>query len=828
MRVIIKALLISLIEKKARTFLVLFSIAVSAALIFANEAFSTTVSQRFYDADTRWSGYSDFIIEPRQSVGAEEWIDPAQLAKYSDTLEYSFSFIQEKALYMPSLEQMHYFSIIGADIAEFNRHNPVTLAQGSFDDWGGNKIIVGTTYANEYGFKLNDTIRLELNNAEYDFTIAGISEVKGMFLREFADGGFILAPKETVSQIFQADTNLVFLKMKDRSGRVAFLQQLTQDFPDFSVRYGINDEVIAAETQNSVMPFQVSSIVVIFMCMFIIYTAFHLVTLERIPIVGVLRSVGCTRKRINLILIVESACLGAVGGFFGCFLGLLVLMYIKSIMFTGEEAVINTTVNFGTREVLTAIGAAVIITAVSAVMPILRLTKTPIKAIILNDLGSKESKRSLWWIVGLLLMAACLVVPPFLQGNFTGMIIAVSLATGALVGLVPLAPFLTRHLSRLAGRLPFLPHDVVLGIRNIRDNSSLMNNIQLFSASIAIVAFMASMFGTMGHDLLLAFTRDMTYDVSVVLRHSDQDTLKTLNAIEGVEASAGYLGMHTAVLNHDTFMNALYGIDNPDFFNFNGVQGLENAQVALAGLNDGKHIVTTNLLKGKLGLNLGDKLMLQFGSDQAEYTITGFVDTNLGIGHAGFISSENYRADMGVADYNQIYVKGSVGQEQLKNNILRALGKEVMSIKTKDEFTQSNADKVIGIFTAINTYCYVALLVGIIGIVNNLIASFIERKRSFAMYRCVGMSKRSLNRMLMAEAVGMGVLGVSFGILCALVMSSSIPAAVTTLWGKVTLQLAVKEMVIIAVVGIVAMLAISAIPVMRSKKMSLIETIKYE
>jgi hypothetical protein len=55
MRVIIKALLISLIEKKARTFLVLFSIAVSAALIFANEAFSTTVSQRFYDADTRYS-----------------------------------------------------------------------------------------------------------------------------------------------------------------------------------------------------------------------------------------------------------------------------------------------------------------------------------------------------------------------------------------------------------------------------------------------------------------------------------------------------------------------------------------------------------------------------------------------------------------------------------------------------------------------------------------------------------------------------------------------------------------------------------------------------
>ncbi len=132
------------------------------------------------------------------------------------------------------------------------------------------------------------------------------------------------------------------------------------------------------------------------------------------------------------------------------------------------------------------------------------------------------------------------------------------------------------------------------------------------------------------------------------------------------------------------------------------------------------------------------------------------------------------------------------------------------------------------VFNAINSYCYLALLVGIIGIVNNLVASFIERKRSFAMYRCVGMSKKSLNRMLVTEAVAMGVFGVGFGILCALIMSSAIPVAVSVFWGKVVVQLAVKEMVIIASVGILAMLAISVVPVLSSEKMSLIETIKYE
>ena len=83
------------------------------------------------------------------------------------------------------------------------------------------------------------------------------------------------------------------------------------------------------------------------MCMFIIFTAFNLITLERIPIVGTLRSIGCTRKLINTILIIESACLGAIGGLIGCVLGVGVLQYIKYRYFTGEDAVVNSTVVFG-------------------------------------------------------------------------------------------------------------------------------------------------------------------------------------------------------------------------------------------------------------------------------------------------------------------------------------------------------------------------------------------------------------------------------------------------------------------------------------------------
>jgi putative ABC transport system permease protein len=607
--------------------------------------------------------------------------------------------------------------------------------------------------------------------------------------------------------------------MKDR---------LTQDFAGFDVDYGINDAVIASESQTYVMPFRVSSLAVIFMCIFIIFTAFNLITLERIPLVGTLRSIGCTRKRINLVLMLESACLGMAGGLLGCVLGLGVLYAIKVTYAAGDDLVMNASLLFGLREVLMAVGTAVILTTLIAILPILRLTKTPIKNIILNDLGKTRSKPSRWWIAGAILMAACVVVTRFLPSNFTGMFIANALATGALVGLVPLVPFLTTRLVSLAGRIPFLNQEVLLGLGNVRDNKSLMNNIQLFSAAIAIVVFMASMFKTMGADLIKAWEHYTQYDISLTLRHSDDKSLAALSQVEGVGAFTGSYQSFVPLPDYKIYLNALMGIENVDFFKFMPVGQLDANQEALANLNGGKNIILTNVLKNKLNLKVGDPLQIAFGSRTTTYTITGFVETNWGIGHVGYISAANYRQEMDVSDYDYIFIKAQGEADAVKANILRTLGKDVMQIDTKDDLKTANADKVVSIFKAINLYAQLALLVGIIGIVNNLAASFIERKRSFAMLRCIGMSKKALNRMLVAEAFAVGVLGAAYGLTAAMVMSAAIPASVSVLWGKVTVQLAASEMLIMGISGTLAMLVISIVPVMSSNKLSLMETIRYE
>jgi SAM-dependent methyltransferase len=121
-----KALLSTLLRKKARTLLLLFSIAVCASLMFANLGFQKTVKGIVYEKSVRYSGGADIYVTVKQSAGAEEWMDAGLLAPYAEQLEYAQELVQGKALYVPgNTGEQHYFTVLGTDIDEFNARNPL-------------------------------------------------------------------------------------------------------------------------------------------------------------------------------------------------------------------------------------------------------------------------------------------------------------------------------------------------------------------------------------------------------------------------------------------------------------------------------------------------------------------------------------------------------------------------------------------------------------------------------------------------------------------------------------------------------------------------------
>jgi putative ABC transport system permease protein len=194
----------------------------------------------------------------------------------------------------------------------------------------------------------------------------------------------------------------------------------------------------------------------------------------------------------------------------------------------------------------------------------------------------------------------------------------------------------------------------------------------------------------------------------------------------------------------------------------------------------------------------------------------------------GYISAETYRSDLGAANYTSVLVKTSGDPVTVKNDILRAFSKNVLAIHTKREIEAANADKVEGVFDSLNAYMYFAMFIGLLGIVNNMTACFMSRRRNLAIYRCIGMSKKSAGRMLMTEAAAIGTVGALTGLAAGILSTGAIPFLVGVFWGNVTVTVPAANIAVMCGAGVAAMLICSLIPLVKGRNISIIDNIRYE
>ncbi len=174
---------------------------------------------------------------------------------------------------------------------------------------------------------------------------------------------------------------------------------------------------------------------------------------------------------------------------------------------------------------------------------------------------------------------------------------------------------------------------MMLGAKNVTDNPVLSKNLRLFAGIIAIVAFMSSIFASLSFDLHDAYKTKYLYDVTMEMKESKEDETNRLLAIDGVTGVTPYSSDYeTLETNKNIFLNSLFGIKDIDFFDYYAAEGVDTCREAINHLNDGNNIITTEIMHSKFGYNLGDKMILQRNNKEMTFTITGFVDTNNGIG----------------------------------------------------------------------------------------------------------------------------------------------------------------------------------------------------
>ncbi|MCU6195174.1 FtsX-like permease family protein, partial [Enterobacter sichuanensis] len=137
-----------------------------------------------------------------------------------------------------------------------------------------------------------------------------------------------LLPKETLSKIINKGSGYTRVLIESEEEITENLvNKLSEELSTekYMVSNTINETNTTSVSILKTMPFFLISFFALTLSIFIIYSSYKVITLERLPFIGTFRSIGANEKTVTRILMLESILYGSIGGLIAIPIGVVVL-----------------------------------------------------------------------------------------------------------------------------------------------------------------------------------------------------------------------------------------------------------------------------------------------------------------------------------------------------------------------------------------------------------------------------------------------------------------------------------------------------------------------
>ncbi len=831
--IIVKFIIRNIWEKKLRTFLILFSITLSSGLFFASQAITDNVINMFIADAKQFFGSTDIMVHI-DSHSPQNFIPDADTSIFAAKTEYMVGTLQASAYFSPSKDENIPVSLRGTTMKDAAVMCPFyTEDEKAIGEFTGRKVIIGKNTADKYGLKAGDNINLEISNRKYRFSICAIAHADGFFT-EKGETSNMIVPKQTLSALFGKRnlTNFIFIKLKDDVD----LQQSIVELKEIYNRYAVDEPIPMEDLRSSLesmsVGFMMMSVVVAFMSIFIIYTSFKVITLERLPMIGTFRSIGATRRTTDLVLLGESVAYGIIGGAAGCLLGLGALYLITALITPSYMTGYAIFLNYKPAQMISAFAVAVVISLVSSILPIKKVSKIPVKDIVLNSIEKKKKGNKGRYIAGAIFLIIHFVLPPLSPDELAYILDTVSLLS-SVIGIILLLPAITSGFVFLFEKLYSMLFGNVgaIAAKNLRQNKSILNNISLLTIAISSLIMISTISDSVLYEVSSFYTRNTDFEIYMSDDNADRTFEQSLLSVDGVEqVCRNYTQYGIEIVGHDYTLGSMYGINTarfPEFFDLELVD-TSDPKALLDTLNNERSMIMASKLRDKLGMKVGDHFTLLLNDKEVKYKIIGFQNTLLDNGSNVLVSEKYFKMDTGISNCNEIFIKTSKDPQSVVDAIKKKYTRRDQYVDTIANMEAENYEVNSGIFSAMKAFAYLTLIIGMFGIINNYIVSFIERRRSLAMYRSVGMSRKQIIAMMIAESITGGLIGGITGVSAGLMMTYTMPYVMKALDFPMPILLKPSTLIISFVLGAVITLVASVSPTLKTTRLNLIEALKYE
>ena len=563
-----------------------------------------------------------------------------------------------------------------------------------------------------------------------------------------------------------------------------------------------------AQVQRMLTSFQLNlatlSMVGLFVGTFLVYNAVGFSVVQYRREIGILRAIGMVRGDIALLFLGEAIIAGIVGGCLGSVVGSGLAYWLVGL----ERETVSELYGIATLgelplTVTVLLGGCLLgmaLSVVGALGPCLEASRTaPALAIAPGQYETTRHHHGRWTFlaVGVLGLAGLLSLP----GPVNGLpVFGYAAAFCVLLGCTLLSPLGIHLLGLVASKMPafdgvgrrsgsgFRPGSMTrLAVDQIARSSG-RNSVTLsaFMVGIAIVVGVGVMIESFRDTVVHWIDQTLMADLVVtpheegleadahenVIRISPETVLRA-QAVPGVAAVDAYREVRMQVGSSQAYVAARDLALHAERSRYLFVEGDSSRRLRQAIEERG--VVVSEVLAHRLGVNAGAVLSLPTDAGQREFPVVGVFYDYATDGGKIVLDRSLYEQWWGdrTAMVLAVYLEPNAAGQRVRDDLKKTLGPLLpVSIISNKELRAH----ILEIFDRTFRLTYgleiVTVIVGLLGIINTLLTTVVERQREFATFRAIGGSRRQVQGLVVRESLCLGTLGLGLGLLAGILLAT--------------------------------------------------------
>ncbi|MCX4534636.1 ABC transporter permease [Streptomyces sp. NBC_00841] len=513
---------------------------------------------------------------------------------------------------------------------------------------------------------------------------------------------------------------------------------------------------------------------------FLIVNTFSMLVAQRTREIGLMRAIGSSRKQVNRSVLIEALFLGVVGSLLGVGAGIGVAVGLMKLMNSMGMNLSTEDLTIAWTTPVLGLTLGIVVTVFAAYIPARRAGKiSPMAA--LRDAGTPADGRAgrVRAAIGLVLTlagGAALLAATRADKSSEGSLFLGAGVVLTLIGFIVIGPllagFVVRVLSTVVLRM-FGP------VGRMAERNALRNPRRTGATGAALMIGLAlvACLSVVGSSMVASATEELDRSVGAdfIVQPSGNpqpivpQAAKALKAVPGIEHFTDYKAVSAKLTAPDGAVEdeGVVAADPTyrDDLRRETVSGNLADAYGKDAMSVGDAYATRHRIK------VGDRITVAFkdgGTARLKVAAITSDDTNVDKGamYTNITTAEKYVPADKMPKNMIMFAKAQDGKEKEAYTALKdALAAYPQyTVQNQADFKQDLKDQIGQLLNIVYGLLALAIIVAVLGVVNTLALSVVERTREIGLMRAIGLSRRQLRRMIRLESVVIALFGALLGL----------------------------------------------------------------